>query len=236
MTTQLETNSTSNKGAEAASGPVKIPFQGIRRTAARHMVNAWQAPVFHLTVEVNMSEAVKVKQAVPGATLTDYLVSCAAKALLAVPELNVHVEEDGVVQYESASVGIAVAAPHGLTVPVIHNADSLSLGEIAERRKDVVDRARVGQLTRNDITGGTFTISNLGMMGIRRFDAIVNVPQAAILAVGSTEDRLRLVDGQQAWLPIAEFTLTCDHRAVDGAQGATFLRHFVDLLESPIAQ
>ncbi|MFM6980399.1 MAG: 2-oxo acid dehydrogenase subunit E2 [Micrococcales bacterium] len=213
----------------------KVPFQGIKRTAARHMVNAWQAPVFHLTVEVDMTEAVKVKQVVPGATLTDLLVSVAAQALIAVPELNVHVEEDGVVQFASAGVGIAVAAPHGLTVPVIHEANSLSLSEIAERRKDVVERARTGALTRADITGGTFTISNLGMMGVRRFDAIVNVPQAAILAVGSTEQRLRLVDGEPTWLPIAEFTLTCDHRAIDGALGATFLQKFVQLLESPLA-
>jgi len=210
----------------------KVPFQGIRRTAARHMVNAWQAPVFHLTVEVNMTEAVKVKQVVPGATLTDLLVSVAAQALIEVPELNVHVAEDGVVQFETASVGIAVAAPHGLTVPVVHDANTLDLQQIAERRKALVERARTGALTRVDITGGTFTISNLGMMGVRRFDAIVNVPQAAILAVGSTEQRLRLVNGEQVWLPIAEFTLTCDHRAVDGAQGATFLNKFVNLLES----
>jgi pyruvate dehydrogenase E2 component (dihydrolipoamide acetyltransferase) len=213
----------------------KVPFQGIRRTAARHMVNAWQAPVFHLTVEVNMTEAAKVKQVVPGATLTDLLVSVAAQALIEVPELNVHVAEDGVVQFETASVGIAVAAPHGLTVPVVHDANTLNLRQIAERRKDIVERARTGALTRVDITGGTFTISNLGMMGVRRFDAIVNVPQAAILAVGSTEPRLRLVEGEPVWLPIAEFTLTCDHRAIDGALGATFLQHFVSLLESPIS-
>jgi pyruvate dehydrogenase E2 component (dihydrolipoamide acetyltransferase) len=119
-------------------------------------------------------------------------------------------------------------------VPVIHGADALSLAGIAQRRKDVVERARAGALTREDMTGGTFTISNLGMMGIRRFDAILNVPQAAILAVGSTEQRLRLVDGEQKWLPIAEFTLTCDHRAIDGALGASFISKFKDILESPL--
>jgi pyruvate dehydrogenase E2 component (dihydrolipoamide acetyltransferase) len=108
----------------------------------------------------------------------------------------------------------------------------MDLGEIASRRKDIVERARTGALTREDISGGTFTISNLGMMGIRRFDAILNVPQAAILAVGSTEQRLRLVGGEQQWLPIAEFTLTCDHRAIDGALGASFISKFKELLES----
>ncbi|MEY2946539.1 MAG: Dihydrolipoyllysine-residue acetyltransferase component of pyruvate dehydrogenase complex, partial [Actinomycetota bacterium] len=96
-------------------------------------------------------------------------------------------------------------------------------------------RARTGSLARTDITGGTFTISNLGMMGIRRFDAILNSPQAAIVAVGSTEQRQRLVNGEPTWLPIAEFTLTCDHRAIDGAVGASFLKHLVDLLQSPLS-
>lgn len=220
--------------SESAVGE-KVPFKGIRRTAARHMVNAWQAPVFHLTVEVDMSEAVKIKGAASGANLTDLLISVAAKTLIAVPEMNVHVEEDGVIPFSQANIGLAVAAPHGLTVPVIHGAESLDLGEISSRRKDIVERARTGALIRDDISGGTFTISNLGMMGIRRFDAIVNVPQAAILAVGSTERRLRLVAGEQKWLPIAEFTLTCDHRAIDGALGASFISKFKELLESKLS-
>ena len=214
---------------------VKVPFKGIRKFAAKHMVHAWAAPVFHLTVEVDMTEAMKVKSVVPTANLTDLLIQVSAKTLGAFPDFNVHVEEDGVIQFESTNVGLAVAAPQGLTVPVIHNARNLSLAEIAERRKEVVERARTGSLVRADITGGTFTISNLGMMGIRRFDAILNSPQAAIIAVGSTEQRLRLVDGDPTWLPIAEFTLTCDHRAIDGAVGAAFLNHFVELLQSPLS-
>jgi len=213
----------------------KIPFKGIRRTAARHMIAAWQVPAFHLTVEVDMTEALKIKQVSPGANLTDLLVYVSGRTLAAVPELNVHVDEEGVIPFAQANIGLAVATEQGLTVPVIHDADSLSLQGIAARRAEIVERARTGTLTRPDITLGTFTISNLGMMGIRRFDAILNVPQAAILAVGSTEQRLRKVNGQDTWLPIAEFTLTCDHRAIDGATGAKFLQHFAELLQSPIS-
>lgn len=213
--------------------PERVLFKGIRRTAAKHMVNAWQAPVFHLTVEVDMTRALQVKTYVPGANLTDLLISAAAKALIAVPDINVHVDEDGVTLFQDANIGLAVASDQGLTVPVVHGANNLGLGAIAERRKEIVERARGGSLTRADITGGTFTISNLGMMGIRRFDAILNVPQAAILAVGNTESRYRQVDGQGVWLPISEFTLTCDHRAIDGALGATFLTEFAQRITNP---
>lgn len=211
----------------------RVLFKGIRRTAAKHMVAAWQAPVFHLNVEVDMTNALRVKSETNGANLTDLLISSVAKSLIAVPDINVHVDDEGVTLHQDANVGLAVAAPHGLTVPVVHGANAMSIMEIAQRRKDIVDRARTGALTRDDIYGGTFTISNLGMMGIRRFDAIVNVPQAAILAVGNTEQRYRLVDGEAKWLPITELTLTCDHRAVDGALGATFLAEFRQRLEDP---
>lgn len=213
---------------------VTTPLTGIRRTAARHMVKAWAAPVFHLTVEVDMSEAQRVKEVAPQATVTDVLVRAAARALVAVPEVNVHVGEDAVVAFQRANVGIAVASPKGLTVPVVHGADALSLEQIAERRSEIVGRAREGALTRDDISGGTFTISNLGMMGIARFDAIVNVPQAAILAVGATTQRYVLRDGEPQWRPIADLTLTCDHRALDGAAGARFLGALAAELAAPL--
>jgi len=213
---------------------VATPLTGIRRTAARHMVKAWAAPVFHLTVEVDMAEAQRVKEVSPRATVTDVLVRAVARALVAVPEVNVHVGEDAVVAFQRAHVGIAVASPKGLTVPVVHGADALTLDEIAARRHDIVSRAREGALTRDDITGGTFTISNLGMMGVARFDAIVNVPQAAILAVGATTDRFVLRDGEAQWRPIADLTLTCDHRALDGAAGARFLAALAAELTTPL--
>ena len=214
--------------------PTIIPLAGIARTAAKHMVRAWQAPVFHLTVEVDMTEAMKVKSVVPTATVTDVIVAAAAKALSEVPEVNVHVGEEEIMSYQVANVGIAVASPKGLVVPVVQNAAELSLDEIAAARLDIVSRAREGALTRADMSNGTFTISNLGMMGITRFDAILNVPQAAILAVGATVNRY--VGGPEGaeWKPIAELTLTCDHRALDGATGARFANALKANLEAPI--
>ncbi len=215
--------------------PTIIPLAGIARTAAKHMVRAWQAPVFHLNIEVDMTEAMKVKSVVPTATVTDVIVSAVAKALKEVPEVNVHVGEEELVSYPVANVGIAVASPKGLVVPVIHDAGSLSLSEIASARSDLVTRSREGALARPDISNGTFTISNLGMMGITRFDAIVNVPQAAILAVGATVNRFVGGPENAGWKPIAELTLTCDHRALDGATGARFAGALKSHLETSLA-
>ncbi|WP_207206972.1 2-oxo acid dehydrogenase subunit E2 [Agromyces binzhouensis] len=220
--------------APALAEGVSTPLTGIRRTAARRMVQAWQAPVFHLTVEADMTEVGRVKAVSPGATVTDVLVRAAARALMAVPEVNAHVGEHEVTVFPNAHVGIAVAGPKGLTVPVIHDAEALDLASLAERRADVVGRAREGALTRQDITGGTFSISNLGMMGIARFDAILNVPQAAILAVGATTQRHVMGPDGPLWRPIADLTLTCDHRALDGATGAQFLNALVGELAAPL--
>jgi pyruvate dehydrogenase E2 component (dihydrolipoamide acetyltransferase) len=214
---------------------IVVPLTGLHRTAAKHMVRAWQSPVFHLTVEVDMTEAMKVKSVEPSATVTDAIVAAVAGALASVPEVNVHVGEEELTKFSAANVGIAVASPKGLVVPVVHDAGNKSLAELAAGRADIVSRAREGALTRADITGGTFTISNLGMMGITRFDAILNVPQAAILAVGATVQRYVGGPDNPQWRPIAEFTLTCDHRALDGATGARFVGELKRLLESPLA-
>lgn len=211
-----------------------IPLAGLARTAAKHMVRAWAAPVFHLTVEVDMTEATKVKSVEPAATVTDAIVAAVAKALIEVPEVNTLVGEEELTRFDVANVGIAVASPKGLVVPVVHQADTKSLAELAAARTDIVTRAREGALGRPDITGGTFTISNLGMMGITRFDAILNVPQAAILAVGATNQRFVGGPDNAHWAPIAELTLTCDHRALDGATGARFIGAVKRNLEAPL--
>lgn len=214
---------------------VVVPLTGMARTAAKHMTRAWQSPVFHLTVEVDMTEALKVKTIEPSATVTDVIVAAVATALTTYPEVNVHVGVDAIVQFESVNVGIAVASPKGLVVPNIHDAANKSLTELSAARADIVSRARDGALTRADISDGTFTISNLGMMGITRFDAILNVPQAAILAVGATVDRYVGGAENARWAPIAELTLTCDHRALDGAAGARFLGGVKAALEAPLS-
>ena len=212
----------------------RTELKGMRRTAARRMVAAWEAPVFHLTVEVDMTEASRAKTVVSGATVTDVVVRATAYALTVVPAVNVHVEGEAVVSFQRAHIGIAVATEKGLTVPIIHAADQLSLDEIAQRRRDVVGRARSGGLGREDITGGTFTISNLGMLGVTRFDAIVNAPQAAILAVGATIRRNVWTEDGGEWRPIAELTLTSDHRALDGAIAAEFLAALKSKLQAPL--
>lgn len=211
---------------------VATPLRGIRRTAARRMVAAWQAPVFHLAVEVDMSSALTVKERVPGATVTDALLAACARALVAHPALNAHYGEEAVTTFERVNLGMAVATEAGLMVPVIHDADRLDLAGLAQARRDVAARARDGKLGMADVTGGTFTVSNLGMMGIDRFDAILNVPQVAILAVGATTRRHVWNDGEPAWRPIAGLTLTCDHRAIDGATGAAFLTAVREHLET----
>jgi len=213
-----------------------VPLTGMARTAAKHMTRAWQAPVFHLTVEVDMTEATKIKSVEPSATVTDVIVAAVASALTQFPEVNVHVGEEELVRFGLVNVGIAVASPKGLVVPNVHDAANKSLSELAIARADIVSRARSGALTRADISGGTFTISNLGMMGITRFDAILNVPQAAILAVGASINRcVSQGDDSAHWLPIAELTLTCDHRALDGATGAKFLGAIKTALEAPLS-
>lgn len=214
-------------------GRTVVPLKGIRRTAARRMVAAWEAPAFHLAVEVDMGAALRVKERSPGATVTDAILAACAVALRDHPALNAHYAAETVTMFDRANVGMAVDTPAGLVVPVIKDAVSLGLADIADARRDVVQRAREGKLSMEDVTDGTFTVSNLGMMGIDAFDAILNVPQVAILAVGATRQQfVPTDDGTGAWRPRARLTLTCDHRAVDGATGARFLAAVRDNLES----
>jgi pyruvate dehydrogenase E2 component (dihydrolipoamide acetyltransferase) len=131
-------------------------------------------------------------------------------------------------------VGIAVAVEEGLVVPVIHQADTLTLSEIAELRKELATKAQTGKLRPQDISGGTFTISNLGMYNVDAFNAIINSPQAAILAVGRIAERVVPVNGQPAVQPTMLLTLSCDHRAIDGARGARFLDTVATLIEEPL--
>ena len=223
---------TAPPSTDAPAGSTQTKLTGIRRTAARRMIAAWAAPVFHLTVEVDMSNALRTKEFEPSATVTDALLAACATALRAHPALNAHYADEVVTTFDAVHLGVAVATDAGLMVPVIHGADGLGLPELAAARKDVVARARAGKLAMADVSGGTFTVSNLGMMGIDRFDAILNVPQVAILAVGSTRHRQVWNAGDPAWRPIAEFTLTCDHRAIDGATGAAFLAAVRDAVQA----
>ena len=216
-----------------------IPLTSIRKTIARRLTAAWEVPVFVLTVSVDMAPAnaliERARELSPDVriTLTDLLAKVCAQALMRHPEVNVQFTDEAILRSPSASIGIAVAAPQGLVVPVLHSVERLSLVETAQRRAEVVGRARDSKLRRDDLEGGTFTISNLGMYGVEQFVAILNPPQAAILAVGATEDRAVVQDGEVVVRPMLKLSLTVDHRAVDGAQAAEFLKTVKLFLEEP---
>jgi pyruvate dehydrogenase E2 component (dihydrolipoamide acetyltransferase) len=238
----------------ASGGPVAPPpaqsapvegvelqqFSSMRKTIARRLTEAWQAPVFQLGITVDMSRALPLRERLvelhgDGAkpTISDLITKICASALMRHRAVNALYKGDAVELHPTANIGIAVAVPNGLVVPVIPGCERKSIAEIAAVRAELVERARAGKLQQGDLDGGTFTISNLGMYGIERFIAVLNPPQAAILAVGSIEDKVVPVDGQPAVRPRMELTLTCDHRAIDGATGAEFLRDVKTFLEEP---
>ncbi len=207
------------------------PLPRMRRTAARRLTEAWSAPVIHLTREVDMTRVLEARGRENGVTVTDVLMQSCARALTQHPGINAHFADEAVTTFERVNLGFAVATDAGLTVPVIHDADRLDLVQMSERRREAVEKARSGVLRVRDVDGGTFTVSNLGMFGVDRFDAIINPPQVGILAVGATRQRYILVDGEPTWRPISELTLTCDHRGVDGVTGARFLATLCRMIE-----
>ncbi len=214
---------------EADTGRV-VPLSKTARTMARHMSEAWQAPMFALTAEIDMTPATARRG--EGVTLTDVIMAACIRALCEHPKLNAHFSGDAVIEFDDVNLGLAVASEKGLTVPVIHAAQRLSLPELGARRRDLIAKTRTGRLRVPDVTGGTFTVSNLGMFEVTRFTAIVNPPQVAILAVGSAVRRQVWNGGDPQWRPIAEFTLTSDHRAIDGAAAASFLSTLKKHLET----
>jgi pyruvate dehydrogenase E2 component (dihydrolipoamide acetyltransferase) len=226
--------------AAVPAGEVEsVPLTNIRKTIARRLTAAWQAPVFQLTVSADMTRANELvarnRELNPDVrvTVTDLLAKVCAQALMRHRDVNVQYTEDALLKFPTANVGIAVAAPQGLVVPVVRSVERLSLAEVGAARAAVVGRARENKLTAQDLEGGTFTISNLGMYGIEQFVAVLNPPQAAILAVGATVDTPVARGGAVEVRPMMTMTLTVDHRAVDGADGADFLRTVKQFLEEP---
>jgi pyruvate dehydrogenase E2 component (dihydrolipoamide acetyltransferase) len=216
-----------------------IPLTSIRKTIARRLTAAWQAPVFQLTLSADMGRAnelvARARELNPDVriTVTDLLAKLCAQALQRHGDVNVQFTDEALLRFPTSNIGIAVAAPQGLVVPVIRSAERLSLGEVAAARGDIVGRARDNKLTAHDLEDGTFTISNLGMFGIEQFVAVLNPPQAAILAVGATIDTPVARGGAVEVRPTMTMTLTVDHRAVDGAVGADFLRTLKQFIEDP---
>jgi pyruvate dehydrogenase E2 component (dihydrolipoamide acetyltransferase) len=226
--------------AAAPSGEVeRVELTSIRRTVARRMTEAWAAPAFQITMSAEMTRAQELRARLverhpdERPTVTDILTKVSALALMRHREVNALFAGDAVELYSSANIGIAVATERGLVVPVIPGCEARTVAEIAAARADVVTRAREGKLQAADLAGGTFTISNLGMFGVEQFVAVLNPPQAAILAVGAIEDRAVARDGEVVVRPMLTMTLTCDHRTIDGATAADFLRTVKEFLEEP---
>jgi len=226
--------------AAVPSGEVtSTPLSNVRKTIARRLTEAWTVPAFMLTVSADMTRANELvarrRELEPEVrvTVTDLLTRVCAQALVRHPGMNVQYTDDALLSFPNANVGIAVAAPQGLVVPVVHNAEQLTLSQIAQVRGDLVARAREAKLRAEDIDGGTFTISNLGMFDVDQFVAVLNPPQASILAVGATREQVVARDGELHVVPLMTMTLTCDHRAVDGATGAEFLKTITTYLEDP---
>lgn len=222
----------------------RVELKGIKKVTAERMAASFStAPHFYLAVEVNATELVALRKQVSAAldrrhgvdvTISDLLVKAAAIALAEHPEANAAWSGLGYQLNSWVNIGLAVATEGGLVVPVIGGADRLSLGQVAKKRAELVERARAGSLSLPELEGGSFTLSNLGMFGIDLFQAIVNPPQAAILAVGRIKDRVVAVDGAPAVRPTMFMSLSSDHRILDGAAAAKFLARVAQLLENPV--
>src|SRR5579859_3119467 len=212
----------------------------IWRIMAERTTQGWTSvPHFYLVREVNASRLISwreqvVKRSAEKVTYTDLLVKIVAAALRLHPRVNASWHEGKITLKQAVNVGLAVAVEEGLVVPVIFLADTLGLSDIARRRAELVDKAQAGKLRPQDISDATFTISNLGMYHVDAFNAIINAPQAAILAVGRIAERVVPVNGQPAVQPMMVLTLSCDHRVVDGARGAQFLDTVATLVEEPL--
>jgi pyruvate dehydrogenase E2 component (dihydrolipoamide acetyltransferase) len=214
----------------------------LQRTVARRMAESKAtAPDFVMTLEVDMEEAVALRGQLkaaagddPAPSFNDFVVKAAALALRDFPRANGAYRDGQFETYARVNVGVAVAGQDALVVPTVFDADKKSLGAIAAESRHLAERVRDGKITPPELSAGTFTVSNLGMYGIRRFVAVINPPQAAILAVGELSPRPVARDGEVVIRAIMELTLTCDHRILYGADAAEFLAKIREYLESPL--
>jgi pyruvate dehydrogenase E2 component (dihydrolipoamide acetyltransferase) len=217
-----------------------VPFDKVRKIVARRLTEAkQQIPHFYLRVSAATDALMALRKTanlVLGckASVNDYLVKAVATALVRHPDVNVQVHGETIHRFPHADVSIAVASPKGLVTPIIRQADLMRIDQIAAATRGLIDKATAGRLGYEDMDGGTFSISNLGMFGIEQFDAIINPPQAAILAVGAiTPQPAETPEGDIAFEGRIGLTLSVDHRAIDGAAGAAFLATLKDMIEAP---
>jgi len=211
-----------------------VPLTDIQRTAGRRLAESMrEIPFFDLVAEIDMSAAARLRSASgEDVSYTAIFLHATAKALRDHPRLNAHMIEGELRCYREINIGVAIATEAGLLVPVVHGADGLSPSQIQSALTDLQNKARAGRFASADLTGGTFTLSNLGMFDVDAFRAIVNPPEVAILAVGRVVDRPNVREGQILVCPMARVTLSADHRALDGATAAPFLEQLRQLLET----
>ncbi|GAA1207952.1 dihydrolipoamide acetyltransferase family protein [Pseudonocardia alaniniphila] len=231
-------------GSEAEQDVVEVPLSTMQRVAAARLTRSMQeAPHFFLISAVDVTDLIEFRTTLnatlaaaggPKVSLNDLVVKAVATAVRARPEVNVSFAGDFLRRHLRVNVGVAVAVPAGLLVPVVRDADRKSVSEIAAETREKSVRARDGGLRADEMSGGTITVSNLGMYGIEQFTAVINPPEAVILAVGAAAEEIRPRGGEAVVRSILRLTLSCDHRVVDGATGALFLQTLVALLENPL--
>ena len=227
--------------ASAAGGAHRVEASRMRMTIAKRMAEAKRdIPHFYVTAEIDMSEAmhlresIRRREAMPGLTVTHLLLRTLAIGLVRHPRVNASWREGGIELHEDVNLGIAVAVEDGLVVPVLHRTQLLTLGEIAAQAAALTERARTGKFGGEDLTGGTFSLSNVGMLDVEELIAVINPPQAAVLAVGAVKDRPIVRDGQLAVAKTMRATLSCDHRVLNGVEGGRFLEEIKAILENPV--
>lgn len=227
----------------------ELPVNNMRKTIAKRLTESKQwVPHFYLNIDVNLDKLMEVRAELNGAaqdevgkggkpafklSVNDFIIKAVGKAMQKVPESNASWIDDKVYQYTNVDISVAVAIEGGLITPIVKNADQKSVIQISNEMKELAARARAGKLQPEEYQGGGFSISNLGMYGIKNFNAIINPPQACILAVGAGEERVIVRDGEMGVATMVDCTLSVDHRVVDGAIGANFLSAFKKLVENP---
>ncbi len=220
-----------------------VPLDGMRKAIARRMTESFRdVPHFPLTIDCEIDGLLAARAKVNAmlekdgikVSVNDFVIKASAMALKAVPEANASYSPEGLAMHHNADVAMAVAIDGGLITPIIRKAETKSLREIATESKDLARRARDRKLKPEEFQGGTFSVSNLGMFGIKSFASIINEPQGAIMSVGAGEQRPVARNGQLAVATVMSVTLTCDHRVVDGAVGARFLQVFKAMIEDPV--
>src|SRR4051812_15676970 len=225
-----------------------VPHDGMRRTIAQRLTAATQSvPTFYLTIDCDIGRLLDAREQINAVapkdkekkplyklSVNDFVIKALAVALQQVPDCNVSWTEGGMVKHKHSDIGVAVAMPGGLITPIIRNAESKSLSQISNEMKDLAARARTRKLKPQEYQGGTSSVSNLGMFGISHFTAVINPPQSTILAVGASEERAVVRNGKIEAAHIMSATLSCDHRAIDGALGAELIGAFRRLIENPV--